>query len=109
MFKNKINWLKRRNFTNSLNNARSSKQKWNFFKPIGANKEINKLDDCSHFNVNDLNEFYASIHSSSYEDTSNILSNTIHEHLQFNFHTVNAVDISNAIKNISSNAIGTRQ
>lgn len=57
--------------------------------------------------VNELNEFYASIHSSTYDDNNNcnlIMSNYNGE--PFHFQPINFPDVENAIKNISSNAIG---
>lgn len=106
MVKNHIKYLKRINFSNSFKKARTNKQKWNLLRTIGANGDKNILENTHTFDVNELNNFYASIHSSSFDAHSfnhsegNLTSNS------FNFRMINSLDVENAIRKISSNAIG---
>lgn len=100
--KNEINFLKRENLENAIGKAKTNKQRWNVLRTLGGNREQTTIGAIHNFDVNELNDFYASVHRSNLEDLPILDANTA----IFNFNLIEEEDVNVAIRRISSNAIG---
>lgn len=102
--KNSINFLKQDDFSNKFRCAETSKEKWSVIKTTGCSKEKESLDLNEDVTLNDLNEFYLSIHKSSIMEMPIASNRTIHS--DFDFRQFTHWDIVNAVRSIKSGAIG---
>lgn len=100
--KSNINKVKKNNFTLRLAQAKSSKKKWDVLKSTGCSNERKKIDLNHNFNINELNDHYVSIHSSSLSSLPLVPKSNI----TFSFNPIIPVDVISTIKLIKSQAVG---
>jgi hypothetical protein len=102
-----IDKSKKEKFAKDFSNVNSNKAKWNLIASYGCTKEINNddVDILNNFDLNDLNQFFASIHYSNGAclDSLNIINQS---NVEFNFTDVDLEDFLRAFNKIKSNAIG---
>jgi len=107
--KSLINKSKKESTVKSFNNANSVRSKWSVIESLGCCKDSKSKDGDSeildNFNLNDINGFFASIHSSHGADLSN-LSLPTNINSNFSFSEVTIEDFLSAFQIIKSKAIG---
>ena len=100
---------KSKSFVDKYYRATTLKSKWSVIKHLGCNKGADKYDGDNdiqnNFNLNEMNEYLASIHTS---DGANIeqLDTNPNANDAFNFREIDENDFLNAFNKIKSNAVG---
>lgn len=105
--KSLINKSKKAMLVKDLNDATTSREKWNVIKGLGVTKDKSNNDSevLNNFNLDEFNNFFASIHKSNGVDLNDLsLSTNINS--TFSFQEVDDEQILNAFNKIKSNAIG---
>lgn len=102
--KNAINSLKRKHFLNSVNAAKTMKQRWNVLRTTGCCRESNSVVSGHDLNVNDLNEHFSKIHASSLSQLPNLMR--LISVSVFDFRPFIPSDVLGALHKITSDAVG---
>lgn len=87
------------------NSAESSLDKWRVLKSTGCSKEKDSLELDDNITLDDLNQYFISIHKSSFSSVQPINSE-YESHCTFNFELLDHSDILAAFEQIKSTAIG---
>lgn len=107
--KSLINISKKKSTVESFNNANSIRSKWSVIESLGCCKsskdDSNESEILDNFNLDDINSFFASIHSSDGADLGN-LSLPININSTFSFQEITIEQFLYAFKQIKSNAVG---
>jgi hypothetical protein len=109
LVKKLINKSKKETFAKDFSKVNTSKDKWKLIASQGCTKDTNDNDDeiLNSFALDDLNQFFASIHSSfgARLDLINI-TNQSNSELNFKFNEIELEELLHAFNKIKSNAIG---